>query len=105
MRFLARLFIWGMSTFSRPPFGIVFKLEAEGEKDGTDHSLQVTVCHQDGYMLTAIPTAACLLQYLDGFIARPGLWLMAHAVDPGRLLADMHRMGATIHLWPTGTAP
>jgi saccharopine dehydrogenase (NAD+, L-lysine-forming) len=105
MRFLARMFIWGMSAFSRPPFGITFKLEAEGEKDGRHQSLHVTVCHQDGYMLTAIPTAACLLQYLDGFIARPGLWLMAHAVDPGRLLADMHRMGATIHLWPTGTAP
>jgi saccharopine dehydrogenase (NAD+, L-lysine-forming) len=40
---------------------------------------------------------ACLLQYLEGSIARPGLWLMGQAVDPVRLVEDMERMGVEVH--------
>lgn len=105
-RSLARLTNWAIGAFSRPPYGIVFKLEADGAKDGAGGIFEVIVRHEDGYVLTAIPTVACLLQYLDGTIARagrsvlgdagPGLYLMAHAVDPGRALQDMARMGAQI---------
>jgi len=101
---------WGIGAFSRPPYGIVFKLEAEGVRNGADATLAITVRHEDGYALTAIPTVACLLQYLDGGIGRsagetsaqmePGLHLMALAVEPDRLLRDMTRMGADVGIHP-----
>lgn len=98
LRPMVRLLQWGIKTFSRPPFGVVFKLEAEGEKDGKPQSLEIVARHDDGYELTAIPTVACLLQYLDGSIAKPGLWMMGHVVDPVRLFKDMERMGVEIQV-------
>ncbi len=95
---LTRLMVWGMNTFSRPPFGVVFKLEAEGYKDGVPRSVEIVAQHDDGYVFTAIPTVACLLQYLDGSIAKPGLWMMGHIVDPARLLKDMERMGIKVQV-------
>jgi len=113
------------------------KLEAEGEKEGRSHLLQIAARHADGYQLklpavllrgifkckefpfylyslanpkavlrgmrslsifTAIPGVACLLQYLDGSLARPGLWMMGRLADPGRLMKDMRRMGIQIRV-------
>lgn len=91
--------LWRLSTYSRPPFGVVFKLEAEGYQDGVARALRMIVQHGDPYMLTAICAVACLLQVLDGTIRKPGLWLMGHIVDPARLLKDMERMGAKTHIW------
>lgn len=96
-RFLAWL-LWKLSPMSQPPFGVRFKLEAAGVKDGKAISLEMLAQHDDPYALTAICTVACLLQYLDGSIRRPGLWLMGHLVEPGRLLKDMERMGAKVSM-------
>lgn len=97
-RLLSRLMLWGNHTFSRPPFGVRFKLEAEGEKNGKPSSLEILAQHDDVYLFTAIPTVACLLQYLDGSIRKPGLWLMGHVVEPNRLLKDMERMGVKMEV-------
>ena len=37
-------------------------------------------------------------EYLDGSIAKPGLWMMGHVVDPVRLMNDMERMGIKIQM-------
>jgi hypothetical protein len=37
-----------------------------------------------------------VLQWLDGGIRRPGVHMMAHAVDPARLLRDMERLGIEV---------
>jgi saccharopine dehydrogenase (NAD+, L-lysine-forming) len=97
-RLLARGMVWGMRVFSRPPFGIVFKLQAEGEREGRPCLLEAAARHDDAYQFTAVPVVACLLQYLDGSIARPGLWMMGQLVDPARLIADMMRMGIEIEM-------
>lgn len=93
---VARLTHWGLRRFSRPPYGTMLKLEAQGLKGGQRRFLELTVYHEDGYALTAAPMAACLFQVLDGSIRRPGLWLQALVVEPERLLLDLQRMGVEV---------
>jgi saccharopine dehydrogenase (NAD+, L-lysine-forming) len=104
-RWLSRWLVWGVNTFSRPPYGVVMRLEARGEKDGKPLSVTVELRHPDGYEFTAVSVVACLRQYLDGSIARPGLWLMGEAVDPARLFRDMEQMGVSIETTVTATEP
>lgn len=93
---MSKLMGWSLKVSSKPPFGIVLKLEAGGEKDGESKAMNITLFHEDGYWFTAIPVVACLIQYLDGSIQNPGLWTMGNLVDPIRLMKDMEKMGITI---------
>ena len=93
---MGRWMHWGLKKFSKPPFGTILQVEAAGKKNGQSKPMQVTISHPDGYLFTAIPVAACMLQYLDGSIAAPGLWLQALVVEPTRFMMDMQRMGITI---------
>lgn len=95
---MSRWMHWGLQTFSKPPYGTLLKVEANGEKDGRPKTVQVTISHPDGYLFTAIPVAACLLQYLDGSIDKPGLWMQALVVEPTRFMADMQRMGIMVKI-------
>ncbi len=89
----AKLLVWSAKTFARPPYEVVLKVEAEGCVEGRPMRLDFSARHPDGYVFTAIPVVACLLQYLDGTIRQPGLWIMGQAVEPGRMIRDMERMG------------
>jgi saccharopine dehydrogenase-like NADP-dependent oxidoreductase len=90
---MSRLMDWGLKAFARPPYGVILRVEARGEKKGRDTEANISLSHQDGYMFTAIPVVAYMLQYLEGRIRKPGLWMMGHLVDPDRLVLDMQRMG------------
>ena len=89
---------WGLKSFSKPPYGTLLKVEASGEKDGAAKAVNVIISHPDGYLFTAIPVAACLLQVLDGTIGKPGLWLQAQIVEPNRFMQDMQRMGISVQM-------
>ena len=95
---LGQLMKWGLNTFSKPPYGTVLKVEARGEKESVDTAVDVSIYHEDGYMLTAIPVVACILQYLDGSLRKPGLWTQANIVEPNRLMTDMERLGVDVRV-------
>jgi hypothetical protein len=95
---MGRLMRWGLNTFSKPPYGTMLKAEARGARDGRDKAMEITLHHQEGYVFTAIPVVACLLQYLDGSIRKPGLWTQANLVEPDRLIRDMERMGIEVEI-------
>ena len=101
----SRLLGWSLKTGSRPPYGTVLQLEASGQRQGQPATLRVRLAHADGYVLTAVPVVACLLQYLDGACSAPGLWLEAQVVEPVRLLHDMERMGIAVRIERKTTAP
>ncbi len=98
LKSMGKLMNWGLRTFSKPPYGTLLKVEASGKKNGRAKAVDVTLYHKDGYMFTAIPVAACLLQHLDGTIKKPGLWTQANIVEPERLMKDMERMGVEVQI-------
>jgi saccharopine dehydrogenase (NAD+, L-lysine-forming) len=95
---LAKLLWWGYKAFPTKTHGVIMRLEAQGEKNGQPHEMQLNLSHENGYMFTAIAVVAALLQYLDGKANQPGLWLMGHLVEPEQFVQDMERLGAQIHI-------
>ena len=95
----SRAMLWGLRRFSKPPYGTVFQAEVEGDAAGAEgrrRCARLRVTHADSYFLTSAAAAACLLQYLDGTIRRPGLWLQGLAVEPGRFFTDLQRLGVGV---------
>lgn len=89
----ASLFKFGL-RFSQPPFGV--KLVADC--DGDQGKMNIAFTDTDGYTLTAIPIVACLKQYLDDTINKPGLYWQSWVVEPNRFFHDMKEMGQEIQV-------
>ncbi len=93
---MGRLFAWGLKNFSKAPFKAILQLEAKGLKDKKDCIMHMKLAHDDAYVLTTVPVVACLLQYLNGNIRRPGLWFQANLVESKQFFKDMERLGIRI---------
>jgi saccharopine dehydrogenase (NAD+, L-lysine-forming) len=93
---MGRLMVWSLKRFTKPPYGTRLKLEAEGEKDGKRQSLDLVLSHDDGYVFTAVPVVATILQWLDGSIRKRGLFTQGELAQPERMLSDMQRMGIAV---------
>jgi len=91
-RLIARLVEWGLKHTTRPPYGAVVHMKAQG----AGGSLVMTIFHEDSYLFTAAPAVACLLQYLDGSLPKPGLWRQATLVEPVRFFEDLARFGVQV---------
>jgi saccharopine dehydrogenase (NAD+, L-lysine-forming) len=74
---------------------VVLQVEAEGQLSGRPARVQARIEHEDGYELTAIPVVALLMQYEQ--VRHPGLHLMGHLAEPGRLFDDMQKMGVQVN--------
>jgi len=89
----ASLFKFGL-RFSQPPFGVKLVADCEGDNG----KMRISFTDTDGYTLTAIPIVACLKQYLDGTINKPGLYWQSWVVEPSRFFHDMKEMGLEIQV-------
>ncbi len=95
---MAKLLYWSLKMFPPRPVGTALVLEAEGEVTGVPIRMTLSVAHADEYVLTVIPVVATLLQYLNGNLSKPGLWMMGHLVEPFSFVSDLGRMGLDLSL-------
>ena len=92
----ARLMYWALRRLSNPPFETILCVHATGTLNGQPTTATITLRHVDGYVMTAVPVAVCLLEYLDGAFRTPGVHTMGNIVEPQQLLRDMVRMGVLV---------
>ncbi len=93
--FLGPLLKWSLFKFSKPPFGLVLKIVANGIKNNKSEENIISLYHNDGYIFTAIPAVACLNQYFVNE-NKPGVWLQANFVEPEKFFKDMENMGVKL---------
>lgn len=91
---IARLMEWSLKHTTRPPYGAVLHMKAQGP----GRSLVMTISHSDSYFITAAPAVACLLQYVDGAIREPGLWRQGTLVEPVRFFDDLANLGVSVNV-------
>ncbi|MEW6401421.1 MAG: saccharopine dehydrogenase NADP-binding domain-containing protein [Chloroflexota bacterium] len=91
IRPLGKLMWWGIMNLSKPPYRVVLKVDAQGQRNGQQVEVHARCEHEDGYELTAIPVVATLMQYEK--VRRPGLHMMGQIVEPDQLFKDMEGMG------------
>jgi saccharopine dehydrogenase (NAD+, L-lysine-forming) len=92
---LGRLLSWSTKRFSRPPYGTVVQVDAEGRRDGQPVRFRLSLFHEDAYVLTAVPTVAMIKQMLSGKV-QPGIHLMGLCCDPVQLIEDIERTDVSI---------
>ncbi len=92
---LGRLLSWSTKKFSKPPYGTIVQVEAKGQREGQPVRYQISLYHEDAYVLTAIPTCAMIKQMLQEPF-QPGIHHMGLCCDPSKLLADIEGMGIPI---------
>jgi saccharopine dehydrogenase (NAD+, L-lysine-forming) len=85
---LGRLLSWSTKRFSKPPYGTVVQVAAEGQRDGQPVRFRLSLFHEDAYVLTAVPTVAMIKQMLSDKV-QPGIHLMGLCCDPVQLLEDI----------------
>lgn len=61
--------------------------------------LRVRTGHEDAYIATAIPLAACITQMLElDLFSQSGLYLMGHFLKTDRFLEDVEHMGMEVKI-------
>ena len=80
-RTVANLFLWSLRAFSKPPYGTLLKVEAEGIAKAAARRRTCRLSHNGGYVFTGVPVVACVLQYLNGG-SEARVSLMGHVVGP-----------------------
>ena len=69
--------------------------EITGDKQAKEIG-KMKLIHDNAYVLTVVAVVACLMQYMEGSICRPGLWFQANLVVPTQFFSDIKRLGVEI---------
>ncbi len=96
-RLTGRFFFWSAGAFAKPPFVTVLQLEARGIKQGVEKQMTIRLSHEDAYLFTAIPVAACIMQYLED-VHQPGFYFQSHLLKPESLLQVLRSLGIQTHV-------
>ena len=96
-RLAGRFFFWSAGAFAKPPFVTVLQLEAEGIEQGARKRMTIRLSHDDAHMLTAIPVAACVMQYLER-AHEPGFYFQSHFLRSESLLQVLQKLGIQTHV-------
>lgn len=92
-----RLFLSGLRKFASKNQWALLQLDAEGDVGKETAVLTLQLAHEDAYDLTAIPIAACLLQYIKGY-RPPGVWTQGNFVEPVQFFQDIQQLGVEVSL-------
>jgi saccharopine dehydrogenase (NAD+, L-lysine-forming) len=95
-RLCGKLMHWGIKNYYDNNPGIELYLIAKGTRDNNEKSFTLKLISYDPFDFTAIAVMACLKQYLDNTINKPGLHLMGNVVDEKRIIEDLKSMGLQI---------
>lgn len=93
IKICGKLMHWGIKKYYNRKPGVEFKLFATGLKNGKKKKYTLEAHSSDVFDFTACAVIACLRQYLDHSINRPGLYTMGNSVDEKRIISDLKEMG------------
>ena len=95
LRLGARIAMWA-GRFTKPPVCTLIQVRA-ATRNGS--RMWVRLAHEDAYVGTAIPLAACMTQMLEpGPARRAGLHLMGHFLETDRFLKQVESMGMNVRI-------
>lgn len=97
---MAKLLYWSLVNYTKPPYQAVLQLDAKGITNHQTSTFCMKLSHSNAYVLTAIPAVACILQYLDGSVRKPGLWLQTNLVEPTQFFENIRRLGVDVSMQP-----
>jgi hypothetical protein len=93
LRLGAKIAMWA-EKFTKPPFVTLIQVDARAQNGS---HLRVRTGHEDAYVATAIPLAACMTQMLElDLFSQSGLHLMGHFLNADKFLEDVERMGMEV---------
>lgn len=98
LRLGAKLGIWSVNKFTKPPYTTKMLLEARGKINNHEEAIEIIISHKNGYQATAIPAVAGILQLLDGTISEPGVIISGHRVKLSRYIKDLRRLGMKVEI-------
>ncbi|MEJ2613683.1 MAG: saccharopine dehydrogenase NADP-binding domain-containing protein [Ignavibacteriaceae bacterium] len=89
----AKLLYRAANKNRKPPYITIVQAKGNGKVNSENREIILSLSHPNGWIGTAIPVAACVLQLLDGTINKPGLFRMGELVEVERFKNDISNLG------------
>lgn len=77
----------------KPPYITLLKATGHGYLNNMNKKISISLSHVDGYVATAIPVVALILQLLDGTINQSGVFAMGEVVNVLKFEKDLVELG------------